>query len=135
MKSGKFLQRVPLERARELVRSLARVTESEDVATEDALGRFTAQSVFARFASPHYRASAMDGIAVRAADTSRASAEAPLELDEVDELQEPGGASEGPGAKGCIAVDTGNPLPAWTDAVIRIEDTKREGGRLSLIHI
>lgn len=133
MKSGKFLQRVPLERARELVRSLARVTESEDVATEDALGRFTAQSVFARFASPHYRASAMDGIAVRAADTSRASAEAPLELDEVDELQESGGASEGSGAKGCIAVDTGNPLPVWTDAVIRIEDTKREGGRYRIV--
>ena len=112
-----FLQRVPLGQARELVLSLARRTEPETVTVERSLDRITAEPVHARFASPHYRASAMDGIAVRAADTARASAETPLSLPDV------GAVTPETGVAACTAVDTGSPLPDWTDAVIRIEDT------------
>lgn len=115
----KFLQRVPLARARQLAVDLSRPTETESVATDESLGRFTSRSVFARFASPHYRASAMDGIAVRAADTEAAAPDAALLLAEADATDSYAG--EGV----CAAVDTGNPLPQWADAVIRIEDTER----------
>src|SRR5512136_653343 len=52
----------------------------EDVPVAEALGRVTAEPVWARVSSPAYHASAMDGYAVRAADTHGASETAPLRL-------------------------------------------------------
>ena len=49
----------------------------EDIPVQDALGRVTAEPVWAQISAPHYHASAMDGYAVRAADTADASADAP----------------------------------------------------------
>ncbi|MEK7439700.1 MAG: molybdopterin biosynthesis protein, partial [Chloroflexota bacterium] len=43
--------------------------EGEDVPLDQALGRVTAQPIFAKISAPHYHASAMDGYAVRAEDT------------------------------------------------------------------
>jgi putative molybdopterin biosynthesis protein len=74
---------------------------------EHALGRVLAEPVWARISSPHYHASAMDGFAVRAAETDGALPSAPLLLEV--------------GVK-TIYVDTGDPLPAWADAVIPIEN-------------
>ena len=45
----------------------------EEIAVDDALGRTTAEAVFARRSSPFYNASAMDGIAVRFQDTAGAN--------------------------------------------------------------
>ena len=47
---------------------------------EHALGRALAEPVWAKISSPHYHASAMDGFAVRAADTYGAGEEHPREL-------------------------------------------------------
>src|SRR5438132_4128851 len=91
----------------------------EDVAVPDALGRVTAQAVFARVSVPHYHASAMDGIAVRAEDTLGASESAPLQL-----------------LVGSQAtwVDTGEPLPRDTNAVIMAEHVQVLGdGRLEIL--
>ncbi len=78
----------------------------EAVPVEEALGRVTAAPVWAKLSSPAYHASAMDGYAVRAADTVGATETAPLRLP-VGEKAQP--------------VNTGDPLPAWADAVIMIE--------------
>ncbi len=85
--------------------------EGEDVPLDQALGRVTAAPVWAKLSSPHYHASAMDGYAVRAADTAAASDNQPVQL----ELN-----PEGPAQY----VDTGDPLPYWADAVIPIEDVQ-----------
>jgi putative molybdopterin biosynthesis protein len=88
--------------------------EPESVRVEDSLHRVTAEPVFARMSAPHYHGSAMDGIAVRAEDTFGASEARPIEL----ELAcEPGAVS-----RPFAYVDTGQPLPAWANAVIMIED-------------
>jgi putative molybdopterin biosynthesis protein len=140
-------QRVSLERARSVVVAQARVAAGETIATESAAGRVLAEPVFARLASPHYRASAMDGIAVRAADTAGASPAAPvlLELGTDDGAgfvdahagadahagERRAGAAKsrhgGPAERRlvCRQVDTGSALPDWADAVVRIEDTRR----------
>src|SRR5574339_38105 len=65
---------------------------------ENALGRVTAEPVWARVSSPHYHASAMDGFAVRALSTEGAMPSTPVML------------SIGPEAQ---YVDTGDPLPEW----------------------
>src|SRR5512136_715089 len=52
----------------------------EEVPLEEALGRVTARPVWAALSSPGYHASAMDGYAVRAADTLGATETAPVRL-------------------------------------------------------
>src|SRR5512147_2194743 len=77
---------------------------------ENALGRVTAESIWARTSSPHYHASAMDGFAVRAEETSGAQPSSPIEfLIDQDEAK---------------YVDTGDPIPDWANAVIQIENVE-----------
>jgi putative molybdopterin biosynthesis protein len=111
-------KRVSLERARELVVANVAVTGFERVPAEEAFGRITAECVLARLASPYHRVAAMDGIAVRAADTL-AAADGKTVLLAVHDTAEP----PLPGDTCCRVVDTGSALPQWADAVVRIEDT------------
>lgn len=82
-------------------------TASERVSLEEALGRVTAEPVWARISSPHYHAAAMDGAAIRSQDTSNASERAPVRLKIGEQAQ---------------WVDTGMPLPPGFDAVVMIEN-------------
>ena len=74
-----YLEDIPLEEAHRrfwgaLERAGALVAlPAETVPVDEALGRVTAEPVFARTSVPHYHAAAMDGIAVRAEDTLGAS--------------------------------------------------------------
>jgi putative molybdopterin biosynthesis protein len=83
----------------------------EPVPLDKALGRVTAEPVWAALSSPGYHASAMDGYAVRSSDTVGAAETSPHSL------------KIGPEAQAQY-VDTGDPLPAWADAVIMIEQTQ-----------
>lgn len=92
---------------------------AEDVALADALGRVTAQPVFARVSVPHYHAAAMDGIAVQASSTYGATESSPIRLEV--------------GAQ-ATWVDTGDPLPPDTDAVIMAEQVQDLGdGSLEIL--
>ncbi len=82
----------------------------EFVALEQALGRITAEPVWAKVNNPHYRAAAMDGYAVHAHETAAAQPGAPVYL--VLEQQ-------------AIVVDTGDPIPVAYDSVIMHEATER----------
>jgi putative molybdopterin biosynthesis protein len=82
----------------------------------EAIGRVTAEAVWATRSSPPFDAAAMDGIAVRAADTIGASDTAPVLLD-----------------TGSYAViDTGDPIPEGLDAVVMREDVHYEDDRAEL---
>lgn len=108
-----YLSDIPLQEAIERFdRALSRArtqihTASETVPLDRANGRVTAVPIWAERSSPHYDAAAMDGAAVRAADTVGATETAPISL------------SIGTQA---VFVDTGDPMPDDTDAVIMIED-------------
>lgn len=81
---------------------------TETIPLTQALGRVTAQPVWARISSPHYHAAAMDGFAVRAEETRGATETRPLRLRLGEQA---------------FPVDTGDPLPSQTNAVIMIEET------------
>jgi putative molybdopterin biosynthesis protein len=83
---------------------------------DGAVGRVLAEPVWAARSSPPFDAAAMDGIAVRAADTVGASETAPVRLD--------GGAYE--------LIDTGDPVPAAYDAVVMREDVHEVDGGIEL---
>ncbi|MFO7173120.1 MAG: molybdopterin biosynthesis protein [Bacillota bacterium] len=86
--------------------------EVEEVPVDEALGRWTARPVLAAISAPHYNAAAMDGIAVRAEATFGASETSPRRLRLGQEA---------------FWVDTGDPLPPGTDAVIMVEEVNRVG--------
>lgn len=84
-----------------------KLLSTEQVLTPEALGRITAESVFARLSSPGFHAAAMDGIAVWAESTYGAAPGKPKQL--VIGMD-------------AFFINTGHILPPATNAVIMIED-------------
>lgn len=122
-----FYPMLSVEEALEKVLSMFHPLEPEEVDLLDSLGRVLAEDVFADMDIPPLDNSAMDGYAVRAEDTKGASPQNPRPLRIIHEVPagsisektiEPGGA---------IRIMTGAPIPPGADAVIRFEDTRREG--------
>ena len=87
---------------------------------ENALGRVTAEPIWANVSSPHYHASAMDGFAVRAEDTEGAAPSSPVTLFTDSQFPNP----QFTNLPITIYLDTGDPLPDWANAVIPIENTE-----------
>jgi molybdopterin molybdotransferase len=99
----------------------------ESVALDAALGRVLAAPAVACFDVPGFDNSAMDGFALRAADTapgarlaivgeSRAGAPAACSLE----------------AGEACAISTGAVMPTGADAVVRVESTRRDGAHVEL---
>ena len=114
MKRNVYLDEAPLDQAvqaffaaldgRRVVGTLPGEPVPVDVA---AMGRITAEPVFARISSPHYHACAMDGAAVKSDSTFAASERRPVTLRLGEDA---------------VMADTGDPLPFGFDAVIMVED-------------
>ncbi len=112
MKKGIYLENTPLDEAigkwRKKTDSAGiKPLEYERIKAGESLGRVTAGAVFARISSPFYHSSAMDGYAVRFADTFGASETSPKRLES---------------GRQAVYVDTGDPIPDGFNAVIMIED-------------
>ena len=83
---------------------------------ERAVGRVTAEPIWAKRSSPPFDSAAMDGIAVRATETIGASETSPLLLD-IDAF---------------VVLDTGDPMPDGFDAVVMREHVHYVDGRAEL---
>ena len=111
-----FLNDVPLDQALEgfftALREIGALDPKPGVELplSQARGRITARPVWALTSSPHYDAAAMDGAAVRAADTLGATETSPVNLTISAQA---------------ILVDTGDPMPAGYNAVVMIEHLHR----------
>lgn len=111
-----YLEDIPLEQAWKRFNDALEKAGSpgtmsgEQVAIEKGLGRVTAEAIWAVVSSPHYHASAMDGVAVRAEDTIGASEVTPIKLRIGEEAQ---------------WIDTGDPLPGGYNAVIMVENIQQ----------
>lgn len=113
MKRNIYLESTPLDEAlkrfAERLRrdGLDKPLPSERIPVTESLGRITAEAVIAKISSPFYHASAMDGYAVRFAETFGASEINPKRLKIHEQA---------------VYVDTGDPMPEGFNAVIMIED-------------
>ena len=107
-----YLEDVPLADARAKLHAALRTAgkdkslPGETVPLTQALGRVTAEPIQANLSSPHFHCAAMDGYAVNAADSVDARETKALRL-------KPG--------RDAFPVNTGDPLPDDTNAVIMIE--------------
>lgn len=116
-----YLTNVPLKQAQEdylnLLIEQGFEGKTEIVPVQQACGRVTAKAVYAAICAPHYAASAMDGVALKARDSFGATETTPVTL-KPDQY---------------IVVDTGDPIPEECDAVIMVEDiVKNEDGSITI---
>ena len=111
---------------------VAEALPGEPVPLGDALGRVLAQDVVSGEDVPGWDNSAMDGYAVHAADTSGASAEAPVTLRLADESRAGAPADAALRAGEAFGISTGAVIPEGADAVVRVEDTTAEGDQVAV---
>src|SRR6476619_2917028 len=98
---------VEIEDARRMVLDRVRRLEAEDVPLRKALGRVLAEGIVAPEPVPGFDNSAMDGYAVRAADTAGAALESPVRLEVRDESRAGRPAEAAVGEGEAIAISTG----------------------------
>lgn len=99
----------------------------EEVHLTASSGRYVSREVLARFDSPPFDNSAMDGYAVRASDFDGADQNSAVRLPIRGESRA-GGPLPADLAPGTVCrIFTGAPLPAGADAIVMQEDAEREG--------
>ncbi|MGH2562009.1 MAG: molybdopterin molybdotransferase MoeA [Thermomicrobiales bacterium] len=135
-------QMIGVDDARERILAAFSPLPAVSVPILDALDLVLAENVIADCDIPPFRNSAMDGYAVRAADTRRASVDTPVPLRVIAQLAAgyPANTVVRPGTAARIM--TGAPLPDGADAVVRFEETvdqtsvpRLNGDRLDLVRV
>jgi molybdenum cofactor synthesis domain-containing protein len=124
---------IPLEEVQAKVLRSVSVLAPVSVPLADALRLVLAAPVVATEPVPPFANTAMDGYAVRAADTTTATETEPVTLHVVGDL--PAGHAPtvpvGPGE--AIRIMTGAPIPEGADAIVMVERTMRDGEDAVLI--
>jgi molybdenum cofactor synthesis domain-containing protein len=101
--------------------------EAVEVPLGDALGAVLAEGVVAPEPVPPFANTAMDGYALRAADTAGASPDTPVRLRVVDDLAAGRAPDVAVGPGEAIRIMTGAPMPDGADAIAMVERTRRDG--------
>jgi molybdopterin molybdotransferase len=115
---------------------LAQVTAAlpaEPVALDEALGRVLAGDATAPEDVPGFDNSAMDGYAVRAADTAGAAAGSPVALALAAESRAGAPAERRLEQGEAFRISTGGALPDGADAVVRLEEATVADGRVEFV--
>lgn len=127
--------RAPLtvEEAIRIVRAEAPLAGLEPLPLHAALGRTLGEELAARADHPNADDSALDGYAVREADAREASEARPAVLRIVGEARAGAPFPGGVGAGEAVRIMTGAPVPAGADAIVPVEATREEGGRVLVL--
>ncbi|MCX7966037.1 MAG: molybdopterin biosynthesis protein [Syntrophorhabdaceae bacterium] len=103
----RYLETLKKEDALKVIcESVSPLEDEEIIPSTESVGRITSQAVYAKFSSPAFICSAMDGYAVDFKKTLNADVNRPVSITKND----------------AVYVNTGDPLPDGTNAVIMIED-------------
>jgi molybdopterin molybdotransferase len=123
---------ISVEEAQKIILAEIRRMGTERVLLSNALGRILSEDLISSLDHPPWDTSAMDGYAVRWNDTAGASRSTPRILKIIEEIPagtlpqkkvQPGEASK---------IMTGAPLPEGADAVVKVEETERNGDRVKI---
>ena len=108
------------------------ITRTETVSLDDCQGRVLAEDMVASRSTPPFDRAAMDGYAVKAEDTFGASRRRAVTLDVIFAIHA-GQTKTKRLLKGqCIQIATGAKMPPGADAVVMVEDTEKEDGRVKI---
>lgn len=115
---------IGVAQAQALMLAAANPVETEQVSLRSARGRTLREDIIAARAQPPFRASAMDGYALRAADT-------PGVLRMIGETSAGRALDRALNPGECARIFTGAPLPDGADCVLIQEDAVRDGDQLT----
>lgn len=119
---------ITIEQALERILCGVSVLPAEQKHPIDALGQVLDEDIHAEFDIPPLANTAMDGYAVRSADTAGASPDLPRELQLIGEVAA-GHIYQGEvGAGTAVRIMTGAPLPLGADAIVPFEETDESFG-------
>ena len=104
----------------------------EEVIIIDSLERVLAGDVYSDCDIPAFDYSAMDGFALKYADTKGALPESGIKLEIVGEFRAGGDTSSKVGPGEAVKIMTGAPIPEGADAVIMVEYTKENDGSVEV---
>jgi molybdopterin molybdotransferase len=123
---------LPVAEARAEVLARVELGGSERIPLGEAHGRVLAADARAGDDVPAFDSSAMDGFAVRAADTETATPGSPARLRIAGESRagRPAGAPTGPGD--ATRISTGAMIPEGADAVVRVEEANEADGAIAV---
>jgi len=114
---------ITVEQALERILGYVEVLEAEERPLLEALGQVLAEDVASSFNIPPLDNTAMDGYAVRAADTGGASPDSPVTIRVTGEVAA-GYVFEGEVNAGtAVRIMTGAPVPSGADAIVPFEET------------
>ncbi|MGZ4737549.1 MAG: molybdopterin molybdotransferase MoeA [Acidimicrobiia bacterium] len=116
----------------EVLRSVS-VLSPAPVSIAQALGLVLAEPVVATEPVPPFANTAMDGYALRAADTAAATVTDPVRLRVVGDLPAGHAPTVPVGAGEAIRIMTGAPIPEGADAIVMVERTQRDGDDAVLV--
>ena len=114
---------ISVEDARARILAFFSRLEPTPVPALDALGQVVAEDVTATFDIPPLDNTAMDGYAVRAADTTGATEESPRRLQVVADLAAGYVLDTEVGEGEAVRIMTGAPIPSGADAIVPFEET------------
>ncbi|MFC1943284.1 gephyrin-like molybdotransferase Glp [Chloroflexota bacterium] len=124
---------LPFEEAKRIVEiNIKPISRVETVNIDDASGRVLAEDVVADLSVPSFDRAAMDGYAVKAEDTFGSGQLKPKTLELVGELHAGDTPSKTVNTGQCIQIATGAMMPDGSDAVMMVEDTETENGRIKI---
>jgi molybdopterin molybdotransferase len=123
------------EARRRLAGGVRPIERTERVPLSEASARVAAADVSSTLFVPPFDRSAMDGYAVRAADTAGASRTTPVRLRQVDQIFTGSMPSATVDAGTCAEIATGAPLPGGADAVVMVEETAHASGADGVIEV
>ena len=104
----------------------------EKVNLLDTLGRVIGEDILASRPIPPKNNSAMDGYALCWEDTRGASREIPVILEVIEDLPAGSIPSKTVGKGQAVRIMTGAPVPEGADAVMRMEDTEKDGQQVRI---
>ena len=124
---------LPVAQAQEFIaRLVPRVTAIESIALRSSLGRVLARDIVSKIDVPSHDNSAMDGYALRGAETAGAGEYNPLAFP-VQGQAMPGQPFPGTVPAGsAVRIMTGAPVPAGVDAVVPAEYATENAGRIEI---
>ena len=125
---------ISFDEAKRIAMDVIRPIERTDhVGLLVASGRVAAEDVRSKIDVPLVNRAAMDGYAVIARDTSRASQSRPPALHRIEVLHADTVPRQRVVSGTCTEVATGSTLPAGANAVVRFEDTEQDGDIVTIL--
>nr|MDO8098355.1 molybdopterin molybdotransferase MoeA [Candidatus Njordarchaeota archaeon] len=123
-------ERISVETALRIIYSRIAKVGVEEVSVGDSLGRIVPCDITSNIDVPHFVRSAMDGYAVVAKDTFGCTQQKPAKLEVYGECRVGEMPKTRVSSGRAVEVATGSQLPGGADAVVKVENTRRNGNAL-----